>query len=367
MMPDVSDPLSGVDWDAITGRPPFRIDEAAVRARVEGKTVLVTGAAGSLGRPLAQALAVARPRALVLYDHHESSLFWLRESLAPALPPDALRTVLGDVRDARRVHRLFDQTRPHLVVHLAAYKHVPWGEEDPVAFAGANVLGAESVLDAARASGVEQIVYPSTDKAIDPPSLYGATKRLVEGMLRAAALDGGPRSAVIRFVNVLGSQGSAPEKFARRIRAGEPLPITHPDMRRYWITSDHAKLLLLHAACLSERAVTVVPDAGDEITTMEIARRLFHALRPGQPGPEFVITGLRPGERLSEPLRGPDESLEPAPQPGLCLVRGGDAVPPAQARAAVETLRDLVAGDAAPDAVRAALFDATRPLHSTSR
>lgn len=369
MSESLADPLAGVDWDVIAGRAPFHVDEAAVSERVAGRTVLVTGAAGSLGRPLALALALAAagPRRLVLYDHHESSLFRLRQALqatAAGLPDDRLRAVLGDVRDARRLRRVIGEERPHLVLHLAAYKHVPWGEEDPLAFADANVLGAEAVIESSRAAGVDQIVYPSTDKAIDPPSLYGATKRLVEGMLRVAAESGGPRASVVRFVNVLGSQGSAPETFARRIRAGEPLPITHPEMRRYWITSEHAKLLLLHAACLGERMVTVVPDAGGEIATMDVARRLFAALRPGETGPEFVVTGLRPGERLSEPISGPGETLEPAPLPGLRVVRGVNALPPDSVREAVALTRQLVEGDASADRVRAALSAATRPLHS---
>src|SRR5207249_1845422 len=152
---------------------------------------------------------------------------------------------------------VFEAERPSLVFHLAAYKHVPWGEDDPEAFVEANVLGARHVLGAARTVGVEQIVYPSTDKAIDPPSLYGATKRLVEAMLQAEAAAGGPRATIVRFVNVLGSQGSAPETFARQIQQGRPLTITHPQMRRYWITPAHANLLLLHAACLEQRVATV--------------------------------------------------------------------------------------------------------------
>ncbi|HEX2514851.1 MAG TPA: polysaccharide biosynthesis protein, partial [Chloroflexota bacterium] len=216
-----------IDWDVITGRPPIAVDGAAVARRVAGRTVLVTGAGGSLGAPLTLALAGAGARRLVLYDHHESSLFRLREALAGAgagtgpevrgpepdvesarrsgAPPVEVRAVLGDVRDGRRIRRLLGAERPELVFHLAAYKHVPWGEEDPEAFAAANVLGAQHVLEGAREAGVGQIVYPSTDKAIDPPSLYGATKRLVEGMLRVSAANGGPRAVIVRFVNVLGS------------------------------------------------------------------------------------------------------------------------------------------------------------------
>ena len=224
-----------------------------------------------------------------------------------------------------------------------------------------------------------QIVYPSTDKAIDPPSLYGATKRLVEGMLRVSAASGGPRAVIVRFVNVLGSQGSAPETFARLIREGRPLTITDPRMRRYWITPQHARLLLLHGACLdplalgADASLTVAPDAGDEITIVDIARRVWACVatpaqqasrsgarggsRRGRTASRLVrVTGSRPGERLAEPLIAPYEQLEALPLPGLLAVRGG---PPADARRvaeAVQQVRRLLDEEAGPEALRAALF-----------
>jgi O-antigen biosynthesis protein WbqV len=364
-----------IDWDVVTGRPPFAVDGVAVAHRVAGRTVLVTGAAGSLGMPLTLALAGAGAGRLVLYDHHESSLFRLREALTSS--GAEVRAVLGDVRDARRVRRLLVEERPDLVFHLAAYKHVPWGEEDPEAFAAANVLGAQHVLEGAREAGVGQIVYPSTDKAIDPPSLYGATKRLVEGMLRVSAAGGGPRAVIVRFVNVLGSQGSAPETFARLTREGQPLTITDPRMRRYWITPQHARLLLLHGACLdplalgAQGSLTVAPDAGDEISLMDVARRVWACVAtPAQQAPPAAhgegggpdgappvrVTGSRPGERLAEPLTAPYEQLEALPLPGLLAVRGGPPADPQQVAEAVQRVRRLLDEEAGPEALRAALF-----------
>jgi O-antigen biosynthesis protein WbqV len=357
-------PTPALDWDAVTRRPPPAVDRDAVARRVAGRKVLITGAAGSLGAPLTLALAGAGAGALVLYDHHESSLFRLRESVSRAAPEVRHRAVLGDVRDRRRLERLFAEERPDLVFHLAAYKHVPWGEEDPEAFAAANVIGARHVLDASRAAGVPQIVYPSTDKAIDPPSLYGATKRLVEGMLRAGAAGGGPAAVIVRFVNVLGSQGSAPETFARLIREGRPLTITDPRMRRYWITPDHARLLLLHAACLhpagvgGEPSLIVAPDAGDEITITEIAERVWACLVPEGGRPPLAVTGSRPGERLAEPLTAPYERLEPLPLPGLLAVRGVPAPEPERVTAAVRRVAALLDAEAGPAAVREAIFRA---------
>jgi FlaA1/EpsC-like NDP-sugar epimerase len=355
-------PAAGIDWDAVAGRPPFAVDAAAVRARVHGRTVLITGAGGSLGRALSMSLAALEPQRLILFDHHESSLFRLRQALLAAHPSVSLQAVLGDVRAERRVGAVLERERPHLIYHLAAYKHVPWGEADPEAFAEVNVLGTRTVLAAAARAGVDQIVYPSTDKAIDPPSLYGATKRIVEGMLEAAARSGGPRASIVRLVNVLGSQGSAPETFARQIRAGQPLSITHPEMRRYWITPGHATLLLLHAACFSDPVVMVAPDTGDEIPTIEIARRVLRQLRPGSGEPAIVITGLRAGERLSEPICAPYERLAPAPLAGVRLVLGRAPVDTRLAADGVERIARLLADGAPPGAIRAAVFEVARAL-----
>jgi O-antigen biosynthesis protein WbqV len=389
--------LASADWDAITGRPPFVVDAAAVAGRVRGRAVLVTGAAGSLGAPLAHALGAVAPGRLVLVDQHESSLFRLREAIGVAHPRLSLRAALGDVRSEPWLRRLCQAERPNLLFHLAAYKHVPWAEEDPEAYASNNVLGAQATIAACRATGVDQIVYPSTDKAVDPPSLYGATKRLVEAMLQAAAQAGGPRCTIVRFVNVLGSQGSTTETFARQIAAGRPLSVTDPAMRRYWITPDHARLLLLHGACLPDRAAVIAPDAGDEITTLEIARRMSRALRPlagaaavtsaarGGPAgpnsppaaaegvePEIAITGIRPGERLAEPLCAPGEVLETLPLPGVLRVRpaassDGAAASLEQVESVVQAIAAVLECGADGSAIRAAVFAAARAVPAGTR
>jgi len=356
--------LGDIDWDEITRRPPFAVSWEAVREHVRGAVVLITGAAGSLGVPLSLALASAAPARLVLVDHHEASLFQLREALNAAQAELSLRAVLGDVRAERRLARVFDEERPRLVFHLAAYKHVPWGEEDAEAFVDANVLGARALIQAATRAGTERIVYPSTDKAIDPPSLYGATKRLVEMMLYTAAGCGGPNCSVVRFVNVLGSRGSAPETFARQLTEGRPLSVTDREMRRYWITPDHARLLLLHAACLADRAVTVTPDAGEEVAVLEIARRMARALRPEQPDPAIAVTGLRPGERLSEPMTTAHEHLEALSLPGILRVAGTYVAPGPMVEAAIERLERLMETDAESGGLRDAVFREVTALQS---
>jgi O-antigen biosynthesis protein WbqV len=351
-----------IDWAILTGRPQPVLDEGAVADALQGRPVVVTGAAGSLGWPLSMAIARAKPSRLVLFDWHESSLFRLRQALVSVAPDVPVQAVLGDVRDATRLVRVFAEVRPATVFHLAAYKHVPWGDEDPTAFASVNVLGAHAVIGAATSAGVGRIVYPSTDKAIDPPSLYGATKRLVEAQLRVAASSGGPTCTIARFVNVLGSQGSAPETFARLIRQGQPLSVTDPAMRRYWITPAHATLLLLHGGCLSEDAVIVAPDAGEEIEVIEIVRRLAGQLAPGKPTPEVRVTGARPGERLAEPLVAPHEVLEHVPLPGLLAVRGIRSLDARAVGDAVGEIARLLSVGAPDGEVRNALFTDTWTL-----
>lgn len=319
---------AAVDWDALSERPGVQLVREVVAARIADRRVLVTGAAGSLGSPLVELLAGCGPEELTLADLHESSLFRLRSSLGETHPRLRARYCLADVRDRARTKEMFADARPHLVYHLAARKHVPWGEDDPLEFASVNVVGARNVALAAAAAGAGQIVYPSTDKAVDPPSFYGATKRLTELLLFALAARGGPHATVIRFVNVLGSQGSAPETFVRQIGAGRPLSLTDPAMRRFWITPGHALALLAHAACVTDRSATVLPDCGNEVSVQSIAERLWRQLRPGREGPPLVVTGLRPGERLSEPIARPDEELELGPLPGLFLVRRPGYSPP---------------------------------------
>lgn len=308
----------GIDWDAVAGRPAPRLEMQRLTDQFAGRRVLVTGAAGSLGGPLAHVLATLPLAELTLVDVHEPSLFGLRQVLGEqATGAASVRYVLADIRRAARVESLLADLRPQVIFHLAACKHVPWAEDDPVEFVATNVLGTCHLVRAAVRQQVERIVYPSTDKAIAPPSLYGVTKRIAEGILCAAASAGGPSVTICRFVNVLGSRGAASETFVRLIGEERPLPITDARMRRYWISPQHALALLLHAALLAGPSLMVVPDVTDELTPVDIATRLWQQLRPGEAGPPFVAAGARPGERLSEPLLQTEEQLAPPEVPGL--------------------------------------------------
>jgi FlaA1/EpsC-like NDP-sugar epimerase len=318
--------VAPIDWDRLLDRPPVPTDHEALAAAFAGRRVLITGAAGSLGRELAECVATYAPAALVLLDMHEPSLFALRERLLATRPDLQPVYSLTDARNRRKVGAVFAAHRPEVVYHLAAYKHVPWAEEDPIEYVESNLGGGRVVVEAAAAVGAERLIYPSTDKSVNPPSLYGATKRIMELLLRETAAASGLRARAARFVNVLGTQGSVGVTFARQLAAGQPLTLTDPGMTRYWIAPRHATLLLAYAAgpAFDAPYEALLPDAGPAVPVLTIASRVWELLHPDAPAgePAVVTTGLRPGERLHEELTGAGEWLEPSPYPGVLRVGG---------------------------------------------
>lgn len=317
-------PEALIDWNTILDRPQLVADEAALTAAFAGRRVLITGAAGSLGRELARCVLGYRPAALTLVDSSEAGLFalWDRlRTLGTTDVPVSFRP--GDVRGRRRMAAILGATQPEIVFHLAAYKHVPWAEAEPSEYLDANLRGGLVVIEEAARVGVQRIIYPSTDKAVNPPSLYGATKRIIEALLRETAARTGLVAVAARFVNVLGTQGSVGITFARQIVAGQPLSLTDPGMGRYWVTPGHGTLLLAYGAApgFADPFSVTLPEARPEVSVLELARRIWLAL--GHSGePPVVITGSRPGERLHEELVGGDERLEAGPYPGILRVTG---------------------------------------------
>ncbi len=330
-----------VDLHRLLGRAPLPINEQHLADRLAGKRILVTGAGGSIGSCLAERLLAWGAGETVLLDSHEHSLYELQGRLGIG---EGRVYLLADVRDPRKMQRLLARHRPQVVFHLAAYKHVPLGEENPDEVVAANVLGTLNLLRAAAAAGVDTFVYPSTDKAVYPPSVYGASKRTVELLLRAFTREvGQPRCTVVRLVNAVGAQGGVIRVFARQIAEGLPLTMTHEGMTRYWISIDEAALAVAQAACADE-PVVLVPDVGPAVRLTTVAQRLQESLRPGAPL-AIKIVGLRPGERLAEILARDDESLAPGPCPGVLTVRdqGGPRPTLAEVLAAVDRLEQLVA------------------------
>jgi FlaA1/EpsC-like NDP-sugar epimerase len=303
--------------DLLLGRPEFSGDLRQAADVVRGRRILITGAAGSLGSPLAQRLLSAGPERLVLLDHHEHSLFSLERALG--VGHVELHFELADIRDTLRIARVFDQHQPDVVLHLAAAKHVPYGERFPEGAVGVNVVATRTLLQLAHAAGTAVFVYPSSDKSVQPPSLYGATKRIAEALVQVSAHE--RRWAVVRYVNIVGTRGSVIETFTQQILAERPLSITDDRMTRYWISMDEAIWCMLMAAQCSTPGEIVMPACGEPLPITETARRLAGWYLPQRVPYPILHTGIRPGERLHEVLLSSNETFVEGRASGLRSVR----------------------------------------------
>jgi FlaA1/EpsC-like NDP-sugar epimerase len=353
---------SALDPAALLGRPELVTDLAAARRALRGRRMLVTGAGGSVGVHLVELLLGLDPERLTLLDHHDHALFTLKGRLDRAAPGGPWRLALADVRDEARLARELDAARPQVVFHLAAYKHVPFGEAFPEETFAVNVLATAGLLRLAGERGVERFVYPSSDKAVNPPSLYGATKRLSEALVQQAARDHGHRYVVARYVNILGTHGSVIETFAEQLASGQPLTVTDARMTRYWISMREATWLLAQAATVGTPGSVLMLDAREEIPVTRIARRVEALLAPDTGERPLRFTGLRPGERLREELLSEHEAFEPGPCAGLLVVRNARREEHlARLPGLLEPLSRLAA-DADGDRLKAAAMEAARAL-----
>jgi len=309
------------DWQAVLGRRDPVPSMLELEQLFGGRRVLLTGGGGSIGRALATFLLGFRPERVVLLDSHEPSLATDRRA-RDATELERVSHLLADVRDGERLEATLSAERPDVVFHLAAYKHVDWAERFPAEFADTNLRGSWNVLRAAESAGVETVVVASTDKAALATSLYARTKRMMEQLTAHAAASGGRRVAV-RFVNVLGSAGSASELFLRQTRGGVPLTITDSGMVRYWITIGHASCLAAHGALLAAAGTTLATAADPATLTVgELASRIWRGCeREGEP--EISAIGIRGGETMTEVLTGPGEKLADETHQGVAAIRGG--------------------------------------------
>ncbi|MBI4161309.1 MAG: polysaccharide biosynthesis protein, partial [Acidobacteria bacterium] len=297
--------LREVGLEDLLGRESIRLDEDRIRRALPGKRVLITGGAGSIGRELARQIAALKPARLALLDQNENNLFQIGLELAERNPGVAMETLVADILDEVRLGRLFGEERPQVVFHAAAYKHVPMMERNPREAIKNNVLGTWNVARAAVEHGVERCVNISTDKAVHPANVMGATKRIAE--LIVQGLNGeATRFVSVRFGNVLGSDGSVVPVFQRQIAAGGPVTVTHPDVRRYFMTIPEAVQLVLQAGTMGEGGEIFILEMGESIRIDDLARNLIelNGLRPGE-DIEVVYTGLRPGEKMTEELTVP--------------------------------------------------------------
>ncbi len=345
-------PITGraVSIDDLLSRPQIKLDRDAMAQLVQGRRVLITGAGGTIGAELARQVAGLGPAELVLLDQSEFALWQIDAELAERAPDIKRRALMADIRDATRITAIFTLHQPELVFHAAALKHVPMVEADPLEGLLTNACGTSIVADAARAAGTMAMVLISTDKAVNPTSVMGASKRLAEIYCQALDILGrrtenGMRCITVRFGNVLGSTGSVVPVFERQLARGGPLTVTHPDMRRYFMTVREAVGLVLQASvagvgeALPEGAIFVL-DMGEPVRIVDLARKMIRlaGLRPDE-DVEIRFTGLRPGEKLYEELFHFHEPAVPTGHPGLLMARPrtGDAKIIGHAMFAIET------------------------------
>jgi len=320
----LGDSLFGdLTFEDLLGRHSVQIDVEQCRLLVRGKSVLVTGASGSIGSELCRQLAELRPSRLIMLDSNESGVHDLSVELQGFRSDDTtLVPVVGDVTHERRLRALFAGERPHLVFHAAAYKHVPLMEEYPEEAVRVNVGGTRLMMRLAGEYGVERFVLVSSDKAVEPSSVMGATKRVCE-LLGTTARSGRTQYTAVRFGNVLASRGSVVPTFAKQIDMGGPITITDPEMSRYFMSISEAASLIVQAASFTAGGDVFLLDMGEEINIADLARRMIRlrGLRPEIDIP-IVVTGPRPGEKLREVLHSADEHTQPTPHPQVVRVLG---------------------------------------------
>jgi FlaA1/EpsC-like NDP-sugar epimerase len=303
-------PTRADDAAALLGRPPIAVSAMRLALGYAGRSVLVSGAGGSIGSELCRQILACDPRRLVLFDLSEPALFAIDRDLRtmPEARGVEIVPILGSVADAPLVSRVLVRERVDVVLHAAAYKHVPLVEGNPLAGFANNVLGTETLARESRAAGVGRFVLISTDKAVNPTNVMGATKRLAEQVVAREAAAGGPtRFAAVRFGNVLGSSGSVVPLFQAQIAAGGPVTVTDPAATRYFMSVTDAVRLVLVAGAHAQGGETFVLDMGTPVAIGDLARRMIRASGnrvrapgSGERGIEIVTTGLRPGERLHE-------------------------------------------------------------------
>jgi FlaA1/EpsC-like NDP-sugar epimerase len=311
-----------VDMEDLLGREVVNLDNRLLHLSLSGKRVLVTGAAGSIGRELARQIATYEPEQLIILDRNENNLFYLEAELREAHPLLNLLPVVADVLDRKKIDQLFAASRPHVVFHAAAYKHVPLMEHNAAEAVKNNVLATRGMAQSSLGSGVERFVYISTDKAVRPTSVMGATKRLGERLVKSL---GGEqtRFIAVRFGNVLGSDGSVIPTFRRQIAAGGPVTVTHPEATRYFMTIPEAVQLVLMAGAMGEGDETFVLQMGLPVRIVDMAKNMIElsGLRPDE-DIKIVYTGLRPGEKLHEELKNDSEEAIPTSNDKILVLTG---------------------------------------------
>ncbi len=318
IMPNIDDVMAGklevsqlkkVEVEDLLGRDPIELDDQGISEQIEGKTILVTGAGGSIGSELYRQIVRYKPRRLVLLGHGENSIYLINEELKNKLLGSIeIIPVIADVQDRKRMFEQMLKYKPDIVYHAAAHKHVPLMEYNPTEAVKNNVIGTKNTAEAALNGNVKRFVLVSTDKAVNPPNVMGATKRMAEMVIQALdAQSKSTRFVAVRFGNVLGSRGSVIPKFKQQIEAGGPVTVTHPDMTRYFMTIPEASRLVIQAGVLAKGGEIFVLDMGEPVKIVDLARNIIKLSGFSEEDIRIEFSGIRPGEKLFEELLDADE------------------------------------------------------------
>ena len=301
--------LRDIQIEDLLGREPVRMDMKEIGAYLAGRKVLITGAGGSIGSEVCRQVALFKPKCIVLLGHGENSIFEIQNDLSRRFPTVKTYAVIADVRDAERIEKVFEKYTPDVVFHAAAHKHVPLMEANPEEALTNNVFGTRNVAQAADRYKVKRFVMISTDKAVNPVSIMGMSKRIAEMVVQAVGAESDTKFMAVRFGNVLGSRGSVVPLFRKQIAEGGPVTVTHPDMTRYFMTIPEAVQLVIQAGAMGEGGEVFVLDMGEPVKIVDLAEEIIR-LSGYEPGRdiEIVYTGIRPGEKLFEEVLTLDEA-----------------------------------------------------------
>jgi len=310
--------IRDVNITDLLGREAVQLDEDSIETFIKDKTILVTGAGGSIGSEMCRQICLFGPKLLLLVEQAENPLFYIERELRERFPSISLTAVICDITDRTRVEGIFDKYRPEVVIHAAAHKHVPLMELNPGEAIKNNVVGTQTVADAADKFGTGNFVMISTDKAVNPTSIMGSSKRVAELYVQDLNRTSKTHFVTVRFGNVLASEGSVVPIFKKQIAEGGPVTVTHPEMKRYFMTIPEASLLVLQAASMGQGGEIFVLDMGEPVKIMDLARELItlSGFRPDE-DIEIVFTGPRPGEKLFEELSIKGEDMQETRHPKI--------------------------------------------------
>lgn len=319
--------LRDVRLEDLLSREPISLDQAQISSYLQGKRVLVTGAGGSIGSEICRQVALFNPEKLILFENAETPLFLIEKELTESCPQIPIVPIIGDIRNRSRINVIFDEQMPEVVFHAAAYKHVPMMEANPAEAVNNNVQGTRLLADAADEFGVKNFVMVSTDKAVRPTNVMGASKRAAELYVQSLAQRSRTNFVTTRFGNVLGSNGSVIPTFTEQIKNGGPVTVTHPDVTRFFMTIPEATQLVLQAGSMGRGGEIYLFDMGEPVRIVDLAEELIRlsGLQPHE-DIEIVYTGLRPGEKLYEELLLADEGTLPTHHAKICVA--SSAPPP---------------------------------------